>query len=174
MKKPTKNIITREFIEKELRFYNTADIKAGLLLGSVLSALLIPAVIAVLFGFSPWVYGETGRIVFSIVFTAFFVLVFLAPVFAFVQMLFSAFAQRKKLLKGEFVITIRKLKNKKEKIVQRHIEECLCFKNYGDCSVGSTVYQLADKGDKFYIVHYKANKTVKLLYPVKTYEYVIK
>ena len=174
MKEPTKNIITREFIEKELRFYNTADIKAGLLLGSVLSALLIPAVIAVLFGFSPWVYRETGKIVFSIIFTAFLLLFFLSPLFFFAQTLFSVFAERKKLLKGEFVITIRKLENKKEKIVQRHIEECLCFKNYGDCSVGSTVYQLADKGDKFYIVHYKADKTVKLLYPAEMYEYVIK
>ena len=82
MKKPTKNIITREFIEKELRFYNTADIKAGLLLGSVLSALLIPAVIAVLFGFSPWVYRETGKIVLSIIFTAFLLLFFLSPLFS--------------------------------------------------------------------------------------------
>ena len=33
MAKPTKNIITRDFVEKELRFQNSADIKLNLTIG---------------------------------------------------------------------------------------------------------------------------------------------
>ena len=47
MEKQTKNEITREFIEKELRFYNTADIRSTLVLCGGLSLFFVPLTIGV-------------------------------------------------------------------------------------------------------------------------------
>ena len=42
MEKQTKNIITREWIEKELWFYNTADLKVGIGIFAIVFLVCIP------------------------------------------------------------------------------------------------------------------------------------
>ncbi len=85
--------------------------------------------------------------------------------------LITSLIERKLLKNGDFAIAVCGLECKDEKPVYRHTEKFLHFDGYKEISVASTVYDLSSSGDEFYIVHYKARTTVKLLYPFKMYEF---
>ena len=66
MEKQTKNVITREFIETELRFYNTASIRLTLILCGALSLIFVPLTIGVVYGFFSLLKNIWLKIVLSV------------------------------------------------------------------------------------------------------------
>ena len=164
---PAKNTITREWIEKELRFYNGADIKSSLVLCGVITLLLLPITIGLTYGIFILVKNLLIKIVSALIFLAIMCL----PIGINAAMLCTALAERKLLLRGEFDVVIRDVLYKSEKLVNRHTEQMLHFQGFDEISVGSTTFQLAAEGDLFYIVHYKTKKKIRLLYSAKIYEY---
>ena len=69
------------------------------------------------------------------------------------------------------------LSDVKKYIKENYIEEVqfkskqASFSDFKDFAVGHTIYQLSSSGDEFYIVHYPPKNSIKLLYPLKMYEY---
>ena len=167
VEKQTKNIITREWVEKELRFYNTADIKAMLVLCGALSLVLIPFTVGFVYAICVFVPNVALKIILSVLIGA----LSTAPVWINLLGLRGALSERKLLRRGEFDIAVRTVTRKSEKPVYRHVEEFLHFDDFEEISFGHTKFQLASHGDEFYIVHYKTRKTIKLLYSAKMYEY---
>ena len=55
--------------------------------------------------------------------------------------------------------------------VSKHIVEFLHFEGFKKIVVDHTIFQLTSRGDEFYIIRYQNKKAIKLLYPVKMYEY---
>ena len=100
--KQTKNEITREFIKKELSFYNKADIRSGLLLGIVLALLSVPLVCLCAFLIDHLVL----RIVFSCL-CAFFP--FGVFSLSFIYQLIRALGEKKMINGDQFEITTRKV-----------------------------------------------------------------
>ncbi|MBE6577960.1 MAG: hypothetical protein E7653_07500 [Ruminococcaceae bacterium] len=168
MEKQTKNIITREWVEKELRFYNKADIRSTLFLMGVFFVLFIPLAAVAVSGVVQLVEKVWLEIVLSVLFAGFMYI----PVWAHLFVLTKFLRERKLLLCGDFDIVTRAVSYKSEKLTRRNTEELLHFSGFKEISVGHTEYQLASQGDEFYIVHYKGSDAVKLLYSSKMYEYI--
>ena len=167
MSKQTKNIITREFIEKELRFYNTADIKSTLVLSIAFSLLFLPLTAVVLYVFSSLFKNILLKIVVSLVVGG----TISAPIWLNLFSLITSLKERKLLRNGDYDITVREVQYKGETRVCRHIAKFLHFIGFKDVLVGTVDFELSSQGDEFYIVHYKDHTTVKLLYSVKLYEF---
>lgn len=160
-------MISREWVEKELRFYNTADIRSTLVLCGALSVPFLPLAVGAVYG----VFSSIENILLKIVFSVIMGGITSAPIWINLLALRIAFAERKLLKRGEFDIVTREVSYKSEKVVHRHVEEFLHFNDFKDISVGHTDFQLASVGDTFYIVHYKTNNRIKLFYPARMYEY---
>ena len=167
MTKETKNIITREFIEKGLRFYNTADIKSSLVLCGVGSLFFLPITVGVICGMFSLFENILMKITFSVIVGG----IVSAPIWINLLGLMHALSERKLLVGGYFDIVSRDVLYKSEKRVHRHLESYLHFSDFKETSVGHTIFQLTSAGDTFYIVHYKAKKYIKLLYSAKMYDY---
>ncbi len=167
MEKQTKNIITREWVAKELHFYNTADIRATLVLCGILSLFFVPLSVALVYEIVTLFKNALLKIFISIFVGG----SMSAPVWTNLLALHTSLKERKMLLKNEFEIAIRTVLYKSEKIVHRHIAEYLHFEDFKEISVEHTTFQLSSQGDDFYIVHYKGSKLIKLLYSSKIYEY---
>ncbi len=161
MKEQTKNIITREKIEKELQFYNTAGLKH--------TAVGFAAVILI-FG------------VFSLLTSAFSsemaivsCLVGCVPMIAILVLLIRLLIERKRLKNGEFEITLRHLLYKDEKMIRsgksRRVQEMFHFEGFDEVWANHTEYQLSSMNDEFYIVHYEGSKKAQMVFPLKLYEY---
>ena len=166
MEKQTKNIITREWIEKELRFYNSADIKSRLVLCGVFTVILLPITIALIYG----ILLSLDNVLVKIVLSIFMGAITSSPIWLFFILIQNALCERKMLARGDFDIVTRDVSCKSEEIVHRHIEEYLHFSGFNKMSVGHTTFQLTSAEDTFYIVHYKDKKDIKLLYSAKMYE----
>ena len=166
MKKQTKNIITREWIEKELRFYNTADIKSRLVLCGVFTVILLPITIALIYG----ILLSLDNVLVKIVLSIFMGAITSSPIWLSFLLIQNAFCERKMLARGNFDIVTCDVSYKSEEMVHRHMEEYLHFSGFNKISVGHTTFQLTSAGDTFYIVHYKDKKDIKLLYSAKMYE----
>ena len=166
MEKQTKNIITREWVEKELRFYNTADIRSRLVLCSVFTVILLPITIALIWG----VVESFDHVLVEIFLSIFMGCITSSPILHFSLLIREALCEKKMLDRGEFDIVTRDVSYKSEEMVHRHIEEFLYFCEFDKISVGHTTFQLASVGDEFYIVHYKGKKDIKLFYSAKMYE----
>lgn len=167
MEKQTKNIITREWIEKELRFYNTADIRSTLVVCGALSLIFVPLTFGAVYG----IFLLSVNILLKLLFSLLTGAITSAPIWMNLLTLRGAFAERKMLQHGDFDIVTREVLYKSEKPYRRHIEEFLHFAGFKGIMVGHTTFQLASKGDEFYIVHYKTKNAISLLYSVKLYEY---
>lgn len=165
MEKQTKNIITREWIEKELRFYNTADIKSRLVLCSVFTVIFLPITIALVYGITKSFNIVLAEIVLSIFIGG----ITSSPIWGFFLLIRNALCERKMLARGEFDIVTCDVSYKSQEMVHRHMEEYLHFCGFNKISVGHTTFQLASAGDTFYIVHYKGKKDIKLFYSAKMY-----
>lgn len=171
MEKQTKNIITRKWVEKKLHFYNSADMKAGLLLCAIITAvcgILTAIVVGVTLTSAE---SLISKIVFSIIGGG----VFVAPIVVVFCQLGNTVAEKKLLDRGEFDIVTRKLSYKKERVTRRNIILLLKFPDFSERSVDQTTYFHAGIGDEFYIVVYRTNRKkqrIKMLYSAKMYEYV--
>ncbi|MBR2033900.1 MAG: hypothetical protein IKA46_07190 [Clostridia bacterium] len=166
MQKQTKNIITRDFIEKELRFYNTADIKSTLVVCSIFALTFLPLTVGIIYGILSLFENILIKIVLSVIVGG----ITSEPLWFNLLELRRALSKRKLLACGDFDIVTRDVSYKSEELVHRHIEEYLHFCDFNKISVGHTIFQLSSVGDTFYIVHYKAKKDIKLLYSAKMYE----
>lgn len=174
MAKETKNVITREWIEKELRFYNTADIRSCTLLFVVFSLIFIPIGLLAVNG----VASEFKPVLIKIVLWVVLTPLVSAPSWISLLSLYKCFKERALIQKGDFEIVVKELSHKSEKLVYRNrrtrMEEVLHFADFKPISVGHTRYQLSSRGDEFYIVHYKGSNRIKFFYPLKMYEYIEK
>ena len=165
MKKQTKNVITREFIEKELRFYNTADIRSTLVLCGALLLIFGPFTLGVIYGFFTLLKTTWLKILFSVLVGA----LTSAPVWLNLLSLRTSLKKRKLLRNGDFDITVCEVQYKDEKPVQRHTEKFLHFVGFKEKSVGNVDYDLTAQGDEFYIIHYKGHTDIELVYSLKMY-----
>ena len=165
MQRETKNVITRETVAIDLRSSNAKRMKFVLYLGFAMWAPIGLCAVVIMLS-RDYLSAQIKSIALMI-----FVLSFLADV------LITSLSNMIKLKRGEFEIVVRRVINKKEKISYgRHvgrnkIKECLYFNDFNKISVKHTMYQLASYGDEFYIVHYRGEKKIELLYPCKMYEY---
>ena len=167
MEKQTRNVITRKSVEKELRFYNTADIKSSLVLGGGLSLVFLPLTVGIVYG----ICSSYQNILIEVALSVLCGSITSSPVWISLLGVCRALFEKKRLLRGDFDIVACDVSYKSEKMVKRHMEEYLHFGNFNAISVGHTVYQLASAGDTFYIVHYKGKKDIKLFYSAKMYEF---
>lgn len=167
MKKETKNIITREFIEKELRFFNTAETRSTIGLCGSLSLFLLPLTLVAIYVICYIIENIWLRLLLSA----------LAAMFINAALLVNAWKLRnlmkdkKALERGEFDIVTRKVITKSERMDSHSTNEFLHFNDLKEVAVGHTVFQLACEGDEFYIVYYKNQDSIELLYPAVMYEY---
>ena len=166
MAKQTKNIITLEWVAEELRFQNQAAIKSALVLIGAFALFCLPITAGIVYGICNVIEGLAIKTVLSVTVGA----ILCAPVFAMASALRGAIAEKGMIDRGEFEIVTRDVLYKEERVVQRHTEKYLCFGDLDDVLVGETVYALADKGDNFYIVHYKSSARIDLLYSAKTHQ----
>jgi hypothetical protein len=171
MEKQTKNIITREWIEKELWFYNTADLKVGIGIFAIVFLVCIPFAAF----FIGLIITVSYNLFFRILVSVLIGVLFIIPVAATAGGIFITVSERKKLKAGEFDIVVREMSYKIERATRRETILLLKFPDFREKRVDKTTYFHADIGDEFYIVHYrtnKAKKTAKLVYSFKMYEYV--
>ncbi len=167
MDKQTKNIISRECVEKELRFYNTADIRSILVLCGALSLFFLPLTIGIVYAICALIENILLKIVFSAIIGA----ITSAPIWINLLRLRGSLTERKLLKNGDFDIVIRDVRYKSKKIGRWHIEEYLHFDDFKKRSVEHATFELASQGDEFYLVHYKTKNSIKLIYSTKMYEY---
>ena len=166
MKPLTKNILTREALEKELRHLNAADLRFAW------TQLVTAAPFLLLFALLTGYGFRNGRdLIAKIFFALIAVAIVSGGLFLLIRNICLAYAERKKLAAGEFLLTHRTLFSKREKCVYRHTEKCFSFEGFEEITVGHTEYQLASPGDEYYIVFYPNEKSVQLLYPCSRYEY---
>ena len=167
MEKQTKNIITREWVEKELRFYNTADIRSSLVLLGALSLLFVPLTVVLVDG----LLSVLNQFWFQIPVAVLVGGLLSSPLLVNLFSLLRSFREKRLLQGCDFDVVTRKVLYKSEKIVNRQEMEYLHFDGFEKIAVSHTTYQLAEEGDAFYIVYFKGYKTIKELYPAKLYEY---
>ncbi len=167
MENRTKNIITRDFIEKELRFYNTADIKSTLVWFGALSLVFLPLTIGVVYGLFALLEITWLKVLLSVLIGG----LTSAPVWLELLSLRTSLEERKLLRNGAFDIVVCEVQYKDERLVNRHTEKILHFTGFKKVSVGNVHFDLTSQGDKFYIVHYKDHATIKQLYSLKMYEF---
>lgn len=167
MEKHTKNILTREFIFKELSFYNTADIRYNTVLTISLSILLLPFSVLIYHGFNELCENNILSIVMS--------LFMCSPVLYLIYEFYPLLRQRKKIKNGEFEIVKRKVLHKREKaVIFKHsmrLDRIIRFEGFKELTVGGSIYEMTDSGEEFYIVRYQNEKKVRLFYSAKRYEY---
>ena len=161
VEKQTKNIITRKEIEKELLFNNTASIKH--------TAVCLAASMLAFGGIGLFMLALSyGAAIFTFAIAGIIICVFLV-------MFARIFMERRHLKNGDLEIVIRHLLYKDERLVRvgksRRMQEMFHFAGFEEVWANHTEYQLATMDDEFYIVHYKGSKTVKMLFPLKMYEY---
>lgn len=166
MNKQTKNIITREWVKGELRFQNNAAIKSALTLVGAFALFGLPITVGIVYGICNVIENSAVKILLSVSVGA----ILCAPMLAMISALRGAIVEKGMIDRSEFEIVTRDVLYKEERVVQRHTEKYLCFGDLDDVSVDQTVYDLADKGDSFYIVHYKNSARISLLYSAKTHE----
>lgn len=167
MEKQTKNIITREWVEKELRFFNTARIKSTLVAVGIPSLLFLPFAFAVVRYF----FTTYDKLWFEILMAVIFGGLLTLPTWICLSVILKCLSEKKMIDRGEFDVVKLELQYKSERRVRRSYEELLHFGGFKAESVGHTTYQLASAGDEFYIVHYSGNDEIVLLYSAKMYEY---
>ena len=169
MRGQTKNKITRAEVEKELSFLNRADIRSTIATVLGLAPLLVFLTFCLIWLMQSVLHPENRiLIVLPCVFSAVFLNF---PLLLLIFKLAGHLKERKMLLRSEFEITTRAVQYKSEKMIGRHMEEFLHFPDFKEISANRTVYQLTSEGDEFYLVHYRNKTSVKLIFPLKMYEY---
>lgn len=167
MKKQTKNIITRNWVAGELRFYNKADIRT-----TVATFFILAFMILIVGGLIAMVYtAESHHTLFEVISAVILILIALTPFVALAIGFIGCIVEGKMLERGEFEITKTYITDKTEHMTRRHIIRYLHFLGFKKISVGRSVYEDSAYGDEYYIIHYKGKNTIKLFYPVTIYEY---
>ena len=172
MKKVSKNIINKDIIAKDLRDENKKGSFVSLCLAFIY-LIVVGSTLSVIyfFGLKSNGIGELGYFIF---FAS--VVICLLPLFFIISNLIqSIIGQNGSNL---YVIT-DEVVYKEEKIVRKSGPDTLIekkiihFYKYGELEVNSTLYEITDNNDAFYIVlkDRESNRVLKC-YPAKLYEYV--
>lgn len=154
MKTPTKNIISRDDIIKELLKRNKRDITDILIvigISMIIDVILILALISTDF---PPFYS-----VFSFLFIS-------AP---FV-LLGDCLWKRRRILRGDFEITTKAVMRKNDVYREYNYDKTLYFKGFWRYPLHDSGYEIASIGDPYYIIHFKNSKFIQMVYPLKAYE----
>ena len=172
-KKPTREILTKQKLAKELAFHVKASFPP------VIVACFVSLIIAFLFFTGlPELFGK------GIVKTAFAVFIaaiaLLVPCVTF-YMLYSLFKQRSDIEKGNFTVVKDILSRKVKDEVRRrgrhtYIEDVFYFYEHGRYVVtksDGSAFEYSDEHDEFYLVFIEGNKkgSPQLVYNAKIYEY---
>ncbi len=172
MEKQTKNIITRESIEKKLCDDNRASLKVSAL--AFFAAALVGILWVVFFIPS---FFEAPNFGFGVLFF-FFATVGTVPAWVLLPNFVKDLKEYQHLKNGDLEIVIRPLLYKSEKEVRTHsrtrrwrTQGIFHFEGFDEFWVSPGMYQHCTWGDEFCIVHYKGTSKIKLAYPLKLYEY---
>lgn len=167
-KEETKNIITRETVEKELKRLNKAEIHAFLVLFIVMTLVCVPVSILLIYGFF-----SVGRHIVLLGISCFLLsFALLIPVVILLVSLIQAINEKKLLKNGDWLVDVDEVQYKMEEVERRHTIKVFYFYKYGRRAAGDVEYQLASQGDAFYLVVYKKKKPRAVLnYSQKLYEY---
>ena len=167
-KNETKNIITKETIEKELKFLNKADIRSSLVLIAVMAVVFLPLSLLPIY-----IFLSVGRKTILLGICCFLGFsVFLLPIFFNLISLLKSINEAHLLKKGDWFVDIDEVRYKTEEIEHRHTIDVLYFYRYERVVSGGIEFQLASQDDAFYLVIYKKKKpSVVLHYSLKMYEY---
>lgn len=178
MKKPTKNIITRDFIEKELWFCNKASVRSSIIF--LIMLLIFSILCTAMFIYLSCVLSKSilMKILLCIISVAIGTVFFWLEFIALMQYL----SERKKLKLGKFEVVTRKVLYKRmaylkrelsiyERYARRYKRECVFFEDFNH-TIGYS--SLLSEGDECYIVHYNGSREIKQLYPLNMYEYIEK
>ena len=167
-KDETKNIITKETIEKELKFLNKADIRSSLVLIAVMALIFVPLSIIPIY-----IFFSVGRKTILLGICCFLgFLVFLLPIFLNLISLAKAINEAHLLKKGDWFVDVDEVRYKTEELEHKHTIDVLYFYRYERVVSGGAEFQLASQDDVFYLVIYKKKKpSIVLHYSQKMYEY---
>ena len=160
MANPTKNILTRELVEKELRVLNRKDIRwaLALFLGTAPFSLLLATGLALRILSLELLSSLTVQTLIAI-----FVWCFVASPFLLASpMVIHPLSERRLLKKGRFEVSVLPLSYKQEQLV---------FRGFHPFAADSVIYLMTDAGEKCYLVHYPGKKDIKLVYPLSMYDY---
>ena len=178
MDRDSKKIITREWVENELRFYNTADIKyLSVNLITLGLALGVPTYFCLLLTWSCFdsLWAKllmSGPLAFLVLFI----------VFSILWQLIGKLRERRALKKGNFDVVLRTVQYKTEKGAYRRVRrrgrrrlqlvEYLVFDQFGAVEVDHDEYYRTNAGDEFYMaVYYLPKPKVRLRYSARSYQY---
>ena len=173
MGKQTKNIITRESIEKKLRTDNIASLKVSAL--AFFAAALVGILWVVFFIPS---FFEAPNFGFGVLFFL-FALVGTVPAWALLPNFVKDLKEYRHLKNGDVEIVTRSLLYKSQKEVRVYCNKrtrwqtrnLFNFEGFDEFWASPEMHQNFTWGDEFYIVYYRGSKTVKMLFPLKMYEY---
>ena len=171
MEKQTKNIITREEIEKKLRFDNRASLKVSTL-GFLATAL--GGVLWVVF-FIPSFF-EAPNFGFCVLFFL-FAIVGTVPAWALLPNFVKDLKEYRHLKNGDVEIVTRSLLYETEetcytrKTRMEYTKHKFHFEGFDEFWASPEIYQNFTWGDEFYIVYYKGSKKIEKVFPLKMYEY---
>ena len=171
MEKQTKNILTREWVEEELRFYNRAGIRSNLRLLLILTPIFLPIAVLLINQYVKW-FDFPGPFALVAVFITLWITF---PIWIPICLLAGHLYEKRLLDRGDFEITESWLSEKAERRVirefDRRIQLQLSFPGFKWADVSHVIYELATPGDKYYVIHYKNKRKVKFCYPADMYEY---
>ncbi len=168
MQKETKNILTKEIIAGDMRTEDKKN-KPALLCFSFVYTAILGIIFSLIYfvGLKNVDIGPVGHVVFFA-----FVLICCFPLFF---ALFTALSPARGH-KGFFVVTDEVVYkedmpfNRPGK--KRSYRKFVHFAKFGDVEVSSTLFQLASKGDVYYmVVPERDSNHVLKCYPAKMYEY---
>lgn len=173
MEKQTKNIITREEIEKKLCDDNRASLKVSTL-GFLATAL--GGVLWVVF-FIPSFF-EAPNFGFCVLFFL-FAIVGTVPAWALLPNFVKDLKEYRHLKNGDVEIVTRSLLYKSQKEVRIYCNKrtrwqtrgLFHFEGFDEFWASPEMYQNFTWGDEFYIVYYKGSKKIEKVFPLKMYEY---
>ncbi len=171
MEKQTKNIITREAIEKKLRADNVAGLKhtgitffVSALVGIVWFSFSVPSLFkAPNFGLGILFF------LFSIIGTV--------PAFVMLAGFLKNFKEYRHLKNGDVEIVTRPLLYETEetcytrKTRMEYTKHKFHFEGFDAFLASPEQSKAFTRDDEFYIVYYKGSKKIRLMYSLKFYEY---
>ena len=166
MAKPTKNVITKEAVLQSMRAGNRA----------ALPYILVPFILTSLILLTPaffifrYLILATAPPLLRIALGLGAAIPLCGPSIYFLVRICIHFSERRMLQSGQVVWVTLPLLEKHEKLVRRHTELVFRFHGFWDVHVSSTAYRLADRGDEYYILHFKGKKAIRRLYAVETHE----
>ena len=164
----TKNIITRETIEKELKFLNKAEIRLFLILAVVITVICVPLSTLPIRIF----YSDVRKTILLGICCFLGFLVFLLPIFLILIDLLKAINEAHLLKKVDWFVDIDEVRYKTEEAEHKRTIKVLYFYRYERVVSNRVEFQLTSQDDAFYLVIYKKKKpSVVLHYSQKMYEY---